>query len=785
MDRYLSLLCLLVLFLPVIFWPFLYHPYAPLKFGILISVTPMMGYAIYARLRSRGKNGLAPLSPLWIALALEGLSFLLGTLISIHPRVSFWGSYERRMGTVTFLACGTTALLASEVVVSVQKFKRLVRFLIYGGILSAIISLASFYCERAVQGIQSILSLHLPGWERIASFWVTERLDGTLGNPNYYANYLLFPSMCAVGWLWVQRSRKARFLGLTALILGLWCLIISQTRGAQLGWVAGLCVFLGWILLFQKERISNRALLLLSCLILLAGGILAATFLGRTDLSGSGRIWLWKDSLPLLSRSWLIGTGVEGFRAAFMPYKSLQLAQFSPNANWETAHNAILDTWITLGLLGLFGYLFLIGVSIRGWWLAIKKCASQDRSSLPLLLSALGAMVSYLVHNLFNCDTTVTFFLFHLFAGAGWGLAREAKDMEKIDEKIQPYSSNYPLAKTLACVLTLMISIGALGLILADHAAFLSWQHAAPGKDTDKAIHYGKKALILSPLKDFYHYVFARAMDVAYFTCLPERRENLLSMAIEHALLAAQTPSTNPESRLITLASLQYRKGLLFSASETINEALKIDPHYWGIHRLKALLLIAQGDSEGAMKWMKRACEVNPGQPEVRNLFQRVWAVRIPPGSQLEYEKAINFRDQGQFDLAVDAYETALREANHEFPKAWNSLGSVLETKEDWIGAEKAYRKALELTEGYLAESNIGLSRILIRTDRSEEAFPYLERTRQVHPEWSEPWKHLLIIHIQEGREKEAKTSLREYLAREKEAEEREKVQRYFQEYLR
>ena len=779
MQSNLWLVCLLVLLLPLLFWPWLYNPYAPVKFSLLVCATPLMFYSILVAVRDKGKDWFRSRFLLHIALTVEGIAFVLGTLFSIHPVLSFWGSHERKMGTVTFLACGGAALFASQVVVSPKRLKTLIRFLLWGCVASALISILLLYCEREVQAIQKLTSLDLPSLSQTASFLKTERLDGTLGNPNFFSNYLLFPSLCAVGWLGTQQSRKDRILGVLALLLSLWCLQLSNTRGAQLGFLAGILFLLGAMLFWRKGKIGYKTLGILGSLAVAVGTMLAFTFLRRTDASGSGRLLLWRDALPLLQDTWLIGTGVEGFRAAFMPYRSMELARFAPDANWRTAHNAILDTWITMGLPGLLSYFLLISAAGRGWWLALKNIGSRDKKSIPLLSACFASLVAYLSHNLFNCDVAATFFLFHLFLGMGWGLCQhlpEGRSSERLLKK------KYLLwGRTLTWTLTGLLAFFAVGVIWADRAAFVSMQESRPNGNMDRAIRSGKKALKLSPWKDLYHYTFARALDRGYYYCQPERKERILDLAVEHAKIAALTPSARPEARWITLASLRFKQGRLEEALRDLDKALKVDPYFWATYRLKALILLAKGNHlEQAMESIQRASELKPGDPNVWRTYARVWDATVPFEAQEEFETGNRFLEQDQYGPAADAYRAAIQKADQKYPDAWTNLGYALERLGSLLEAEEAYRKALDLTDGYQAEANTGLSSLLIRRGKLDEALIHLKKARDIRPQAAESWKDLLVLYTRKDQRKDAQHSLNEYLAYEKDEESRRKARLYF-----
>src|SRR5205085_2702813 len=129
--------------------------------------------------------------------------------------------------------------------------------------------------------------------------------------------------------------------------------------------------------------------------------------------SSASRVLLWRDSLKMLPRFALTGCGTEGFRKAFLAYKSRQVAKLSQPDNNESSHNTYLDALLSQGIFGLALYIAII-ISTLSLFLRARRCVtSQNRR---FILSGLtSSFVAVLAHNFFIFDQISTGLYFFAF----------------------------------------------------------------------------------------------------------------------------------------------------------------------------------------------------------------------------------------------------------------------------------------------------------------------------------------------------------------------------------
>jgi len=177
------------------------------------------------------------------------------------------------------------------------------------------------------------------------------------------------------------------------------------------------------------------------------------------------------------------------------------------------------------------------------------------------------------------------------------------------------------------------------------------------------------------------------------------------------------------------LANLQlgdYAKGIA-----NIEEALQTSPKAkwaWSIAgRLYALIRRHdQRFSEHAALFWERFLDRYPGNPQAWAEFgYTLWSLR-------DGDKWLTLRKQ-----ALDAFQKAIELGLDDDGLAWDRIGHIHQEQDNWVEAEKAYRKATERNPtafGYC----LGVS--LIFLGRYEEALPWVLKAAQRHQPDAMSW---------------------------------------------
>lgn len=180
------------------------------------------------------------------------------------------------------------------------------------------------------------------------------------------------------------------------------CLLLTKSRTAVVGLLAGLVVWLGW----NAARVGIRGIRLswkwvIAACLLTAAAVTVAWFSGGLDRqvlteaekSMRYRLQYWQATCRVIREHPICGTGPGNFRQHYLKYKL-------PESSEEIAdpHNVLLSVWTSGGLLGVIGLLGLLGAG----WGAFRENREPVRDGARPLAAALqpltvGAVCGFLI----------------------------------------------------------------------------------------------------------------------------------------------------------------------------------------------------------------------------------------------------------------------------------------------------------------------------------------------------------------------------------------------------
>jgi len=201
-------------------------------------------------------------------------------------------------------------------------------------------------------------------------------IQGILGNRNLIGMVALL-CVIVVGVQW-RAGMLSRWSGATWTVVSLAVLALSRSATAIVG--LAVVAFAVVLIVIARPLSSARRWLLYG----VVGAVMASmiAFIGlnsdevfglinRTgDLSGRGDIWA--SVAAIAEQHWLLGLGWISYWAPWLtPFKDLFVLD---GVHFLQAHNAYLDAWMQVGLVGAitFGTL-VVSTLIRTWWLAIDR----------------------------------------------------------------------------------------------------------------------------------------------------------------------------------------------------------------------------------------------------------------------------------------------------------------------------------------------------------------------------------------------------------------------------
>lgn len=241
---------------------------------------------------------------------------------------------------------------------------------------------------------------------------------GTFSNRDHLAGYLEMALALGIGYMLSMLSNslpsqnwRIRILQWSELLLGakarlrliliLLCLglVLTHSRGGNLGFFTSLAVAGGFFLLLARRKPRSTVIFLSSLIILdiiLIGSWVGVskvmTRLEQTSMQTESRDEAVFSTLPMLQDYWLTGSGAGTYFEMFPAYKEPGLPDY-----WSHAHNDYLEILTDQGLIG---FSLLAGTVVFALF-TILQALRKRRSQLMLGMSfaSLMGIVAILIHS--------------------------------------------------------------------------------------------------------------------------------------------------------------------------------------------------------------------------------------------------------------------------------------------------------------------------------------------------------------------------------------------------
>ena len=322
---------------------------------------------------------------------------LLATLFSSRPGFSFqegWQNWVLPLVGWMVLRAGLT----------VGEMRRLLLVVVGAAVMAAVYGVSAFFGMDFLRGVYPFLIKAEEGRNFVHSF---------LGNPEYFGGYVAAVSVVALAQILRGDLRAAARLGwLAAGCLLLFSLLLSGTRGAIIGFVAGFGFALWRVWPLLGGRLRRGALVALAGLLVAGTAMvvvfsfpnplnprdmrLAQRFAGLFDLKSPSmreRVLFYAVSAKMIERNPVLGDGPATYQLNFYP-AVLRLQETDPRAGVlmmtedlkggvaDHAHNDYLEIWADRGTLGLAAVLLFLSVlAVRFVRMPLPAATEADASA--------------------------------------------------------------------------------------------------------------------------------------------------------------------------------------------------------------------------------------------------------------------------------------------------------------------------------------------------------------------------------------------------------------------
>jgi O-antigen ligase len=528
------------------------------------------------------------------------ISLAISTALSPNPALSLVGTNWRRYGMLTqAVVLIFTWLLARNVAAAPQRARTILRAIAMSGAVTAIFGIAQYF-----------------GWDPILpkaayhigqGIWTIVRPPGTLGYVSYFATWLLavvFLSLALAAWETSTRIRRACY---TTAALAAAAMLLTGTRAAMLGLVAGIAVWLASRGFRISRRVIGAAAVLLFASVAFYYSPPGWQIRSRMrwfveDPLGGARVHLWRDSVSMAAGRPL-GYGPETFTATFPRFESEALARAYPEFLHESPHNIFLDASVSQGIPGL-------AILAAFCWIGF---AAAWRFRKVWLAACLAAVI---VSQMFTVFTMPTAMVFYVTIAMAVGVRTQTEARSRHSE----VWLRWPLA--------LLLVYAAARLTLADRQLALAKNDLERGDVAAASAHYGDSDKLRFPGTGSDLWYSRACSNLAAKTASPVARVQAMAQAGAAAVRATHT-SEEPFNAWYSLSALYAGQNDFANTEKCLRAAIAARPNWFKPHWTLAQVLRLEGRLEEAEREAALGADRNGGKdPEVAHTLDEIRALR-------------------------------------------------------------------------------------------------------------------------------------------------------------
>ncbi|MRS13123.1 MAG: tetratricopeptide repeat protein [Actinobacteria bacterium] len=614
--------------------------------SVVVGVCALAAVVMWSRAARADGRAIVWPRAMWLLVAILGLATV-SAAFSVNRPSAFFGSYDYRQGLIMIVVLASLLFLAVQLRGDGWGARALASAVVIGSI------------PVAIYGLLQVFGLGFGDWG--APEWAIARGFSTLGNPDNYGGYLVFPVALAFGLAMSEERIRLRLAWWAAFGVVSVSVLLTQVRGAWLGVLAAGVV--GVVFLVRRRvkfRHEDLVALAVAIVVLAGAGVwagdsiqqrVADMFSGESD-AGSGRMALWATGIRAAAERPLLGNGPDSFRFGYYMARGTDhevLGGYRTVA--DDAHSLPIMVAVTLGVPALLVALAFAASVFSGSGSVLFDRDSKRASTVEGAWFA--AVIGHLVYLCFGPSSITTNLLLALGTGILLGLAAGAE--KELDAGWVRWIGGGLAAIAAALVLTSSLSM------VADHAFM-----RALNSEGDEAVSAAESAIARSPwtyryralragllgeaarhasaegLLDAAEAVVVAYEDLARFSPaeyqayvgyastmldLTDLEDRGARVALDAAVRGIDVYPSGLEARTYGAVAC-LRLGSPEDAVTLLKDDWNTDPKYADPMVMYAFALIGTGDPDGASAVVDTLEETNPDDERIERLREAIGEAR-------------------------------------------------------------------------------------------------------------------------------------------------------------
>jgi O-antigen ligase/tetratricopeptide (TPR) repeat protein len=648
----------------------------------------------------------------WIAFCFTALLVVMffANLLGESPQSSFWSNFERMEGYVTLVHTFLYMIVAGSVLRTEKVWDTF--FLTTIGV-AVVLSLYAF------AQLSGNITINQGGW----------RLDGTLGNSAYMAIYMLFHVFITLFMLLRTKSVGMRYTYGALVLLFIYLLVQTATRGTILGFVTGSFLMVSYIALFARDYPNARKFAAGGIIALITVVSLFVTFKDSSFIQGnpylqriasislkeaSTRFEIWSMAFNGVKERPLLGWGQSNYNYVFNKYYEPEL--HNQEAWFDRVHNIVMDWLIAGGIIGTIAYFSILGAAI--FYLFVRPLMRTDDNAFSVVERGvlIGLLAGYTVHNVFVFDNIVSYIFYGtILAYIHSRVAVPVSEIEsyKIDTRIVDQIVT-PTVGILMLVVVYYVNVP--GIQAAGDII-----DAFTAKTPDAVIANFDRALSRNSFgnQEIREQMTQKVQSLSRDENVPEAIKQKAISRVEEELLR-QIEEKPGDARIEVFISSFYRMvGDTDRALEHLDAARTLSPRKQLIIFEQGFTYLQKGDYENAVSYFKEAYDLAPQFAEPRVLYATALMYK---GDTALVNELIQTDDQKkafalnqyavqatygkkQYQLLTEMFKIRVA-TRPEDPQERSSLAFILQESGDIGGAVEVLKKAGEDIPSFKAQAD-------------------------------------------------------------------------------
>lgn len=326
---------------------------------------------------------------------------VVSTILAASPKIALYGFRDRYEGLISILYYITIMFLSSYIESKYKK--KIIGFILFSGVIQ---------CIYAIFQVNDFLNIY--NHYKLSA-------TGFVRNTNFFGTYMILNLNYALGLYIDEKEKIKKYIYVALTTLFMVGLFISNAMSAIVGMIAVFC----YILVYCIKNKKIKKIFVIAVITVLSAFLV--TYMGKTNIIndfkrttyeateiakgnaegnfGSGRLYIWRETIKIIPKHLLHGVGIDNFTNAFgdTPLK------FSSGKGFvDKAHNEYLQILITAGIFCLILYLALYFIIIKR---GIKH--SFKKQEIYLILPIIG----YIVQAFFNISVIRVAPIFYIALG--------------------------------------------------------------------------------------------------------------------------------------------------------------------------------------------------------------------------------------------------------------------------------------------------------------------------------------------------------------------------------